>query len=51
MLAEDGDIKKIWSGYSTHKCLIKLTERATTVRAKTEGEVSPISVEEIKKQL
>ena len=30
---------------------MKITERATTVRAKTEGEVSPISVEEIRKQL
>ena len=36
---------------STHKCWMKLSERASTVRAKTEGEVSPISVEEIRKQL
>ena len=35
----------------THKCRMKLTERATTVRANTEGEVSPISVDEIRKQL
>ena len=35
-----------------HKCWMKLTERATMyVRAKTEGEVSPISIEEIRKQL
>ncbi len=36
---------------SIHKCWMKITERATTVRAKIEGEVSPISVEEIRKQL
>ena len=36
---------------SIHKCWMKLTEISTTVRATTEGEVSPISVEEIRKQL
>ena len=43
-LAEDGDIKKIWSGYYSQ--MLNKTNRKSnyTVARKTEGEVSPISV-------
>ena len=35
----------------TQKCCMKLNERATAIARNTEGEVPPISLEEIRKQL
>ena len=50
-LAEDGDIKKIWSGYYLQMLNDTKQKSNYCTREKLEGEVSPISVEEIRKQL